>query len=82
LTEPVGSLSRQLETLRTISQAAYDHGLDFILGIQWESAESPNYEVLAKALSFCRPSAAWSCAPIPSPRATPCSACFAKPAGA
>jgi len=53
LTEPVGSLSRQLETLRTISQAAYDHGLDFILGIQWESAESPNYEVLAKALSFC-----------------------------
>ncbi|MGO9094653.1 MAG: hypothetical protein ACLQGV_05470 [Bryobacteraceae bacterium] len=53
LTEPISSLSRQLETLRSISQAASDHGLDFILGIQWESAESPNYDVLAKALGFC-----------------------------
>ncbi|MGC9973239.1 MAG: hypothetical protein ABSE56_21905 [Bryobacteraceae bacterium] len=53
LGQSAGSLQRNLDTLRTISQAASDHGLDFILGIQSESAESPSYEALRKALSSC-----------------------------
>jgi hypothetical protein len=53
LGQSAGSLQRNLETLRAISQAASDHGLDFILGIQSEGAESPSYEALRKALSSC-----------------------------
>lgn len=46
-------VQRNLGTLRSISQAASDHGLDFVLGIQSEGSESPGYEMLSKVLSSC-----------------------------
>lgn len=46
-------LARGLVALRTISQAAAEHGVDFILGIESESAELRGYEALHKALAAC-----------------------------
>jgi hypothetical protein len=48
-----GPLQRNLVTLRSISQAASDHGIDFILGIPSEGAEASGYGALRKALSSC-----------------------------
>ena len=53
LAQRAGSLQRNLETLRTISQAASDHGIDFILGLPPETVESPSYETLRKVLNSC-----------------------------
>jgi hypothetical protein len=49
LAQRAGSLQRNLETLRTISQAASDHGIDLILGIPPGTAD----EVLRKAIGSC-----------------------------
>jgi hypothetical protein len=42
-----------LETLRVISQAAAEHGVDFILGVQSDSGEARGYTALHKALEAC-----------------------------
>ncbi|MGA2328335.1 MAG: hypothetical protein ABSH05_18820 [Bryobacteraceae bacterium] len=49
LEQPAGPLQRHLETLRAISQAASEHGIDLILGIPPGTAD----EVLRKAIGSC-----------------------------
>jgi hypothetical protein len=52
-TEPPAALARHLGQIRSISEAAADYGIDFILGLEPEGSQSYSYESLRRALRAC-----------------------------